>query len=510
MVWTGKAFANEAFTVQTQKVDIDALGHDWDNPTYEWAEDNKTVTATHVCKRNESHKESEDAEATGEITKPATCTEKGETTWTSKAFANEAFEVQTKKADIGALGHDWGEPVYTWAEDNRTVTATHVCKRDGEHTESEDADVTGEQTKAPTCAEKGETTYTSAAFANKAFTVQKKTEPDIDQLPHTEEVIPGQEPTYFATGLTEGVKCSVCGTVIIAQEVIEKLRLYAGEGLTCDLTEAGVLTISGKGAIEEDALTGTGSELIKKVIIEEGITAIGKNAFAGCTNLTEATIPESVTKIGEGAFAGCSQLIIHCYAGSMAETFAKTQDIGVSLLTKPVTKVTLNATKKTLTRTGKALKPTLTLKATVLPTDATDTAVTWKSSNPKIATVDKNGKVTALKAGSVTITCEAHDGSGKKATCTITVVDTKVKSIKLSKSKASVKAGKTLTLTVKFTPVSPVNQQVTWKSSNKKIATVNTSGKVTVNKKAQKGATVTITCTSKDGRKTASCKITVK
>ena len=55
------------------------------------------------------------------------------------------------------------------------------------------------------------------------------------------------------------------------------------------------------------------------------------------------------------------------------------------------------------------------------PASATNKAVAWKSSNTKIATVSSTGKVTAKSAGTVTITCTAKDGSGKKATCKITV-----------------------------------------------------------------------------------------
>ena len=82
----------------------------------------------------------------------------------------------------------------------------------------------------------------------------------------------------------------------------------------------------------------------------------------------------------------------------------------------PVTKVKLNKTKSTMT-VGKKQ----TLKATVTPKKASSKAVVWKSSNKKVATVTSKGVVKAKKAGTVTITATAKDGSGKKASCKVTV-----------------------------------------------------------------------------------------
>ena len=63
--------------------------------------------------------------------------EKGETTYTSAAFENTAFEVQTKTEEIAidSNAHSWGEITYTWADDNSTVTATRVCNTDSSHVE---------------------------------------------------------------------------------------------------------------------------------------------------------------------------------------------------------------------------------------------------------------------------------------------------------------------------------------------------------------------------------------
>ena len=97
--------------------------------------------------------------------------------------------------------------------------------------------------------------------------------------------------------------------------------------------------------------------------------------------------------------------------------------IHVAAKTITPTKVSLNKTKATIYK-GK----TLQLKATVSPSDATNKAVTWKSSNTKVATVSSTGKVTAKAAGTATITCTTKSGS-KKATAKITVKLTKEQGI---------------------------------------------------------------------------------
>ena len=76
---------------------IEAGEHEWNEPSYVWAEDNSTVTATRVCKNNEAHVETETAETTSEVTTPASCEQPGETTYTA-TFENPAFETQTRAA----------------------------------------------------------------------------------------------------------------------------------------------------------------------------------------------------------------------------------------------------------------------------------------------------------------------------------------------------------------------------------------------------------------------------
>lgn len=170
---------------------------------------------------------------------------------------------------------------------------------------------------------------------------------------------------------------------------------------------------------------------------------------------------------------------------------------------RPVTGVKLNKTSLELYTTQ-----TATLKATVSPSNATVKTVKWKSSNTSIATVSSSGVVTAKKAGKVTITCTASDNSKKKATCSVTVTKkVNVNSIKLSATSASITKGYTKTLKATVSPSNASVPGVKWTSSNTKVATVSSKGKVT----AVSVGTATITCTSTDNSKIkATCKITVK
>ena len=74
---------------------VPAIGHKWNAPTFSWTTDNESVTATRVCKNDPKHKETETVKTTAKVTKPATYTAKGQTTYTAK-FSNEAFKTQAK------------------------------------------------------------------------------------------------------------------------------------------------------------------------------------------------------------------------------------------------------------------------------------------------------------------------------------------------------------------------------------------------------------------------------
>ena len=133
--------------------------------------------------------------------------------------------------------------------------------------------------------------------------------------------------------------------------------------------------------------------------------------------------------------------------------------------------------------------------------------VTWKSSNAKVASIDAGGKITCLKAGTVTITATAKDGSGEKASFKLTVVK---RMQDLTLEGGIIAGGKSLTLKPVITPADTTNKKLSWSvSENEAGIKISSSGKLTT--KAVKGrVTVTVTVKALDGSgKTATCKVTV-
>ena len=234
---------------------VDALGHKYGDVIYSWNENHTSLTATHVC--NECHhRESETVNATyEEISKP-TCGNMGLGRFTSESFANPAFGVQTYDIDIpklehtykdvvtkptceeqgytthtctecghsyvdhyvDALGHKYGDVIYSWNEDYTSLTATHVCN-ECHHRESETVSVIYSETKKPTCTSKGEGEYLSNAFTNPAFKSQKeKVELDMKAHEYGEwEIV--QEPTVDK----EGIRRRYCECGHYEEEIIDKL-----------------------------------------------------------------------------------------------------------------------------------------------------------------------------------------------------------------------------------------------------------------------------------------------
>ncbi len=161
------------------------------------------------------------------------------------------------------------------------------------------------------------------------------------------------------------------------------------------------------------------------------------------------------------------------------------------------TTITLSETKISMGAGEKNVKLTATVE------NLEDKTVTWKSSNTKVATV-KNGKITAKKkTGKATITATTADG--KTATCVVNVKKAP-KKIAVKAKKTKLKKGQTTQISVKnYTPKNAASYTLTYKTSNKKVATVSKTGVV----KAKKKGTAKITVTTYNKKK-ATIKITVK
>jgi uncharacterized protein YjdB len=147
---------------------------------------------------------------------------------------------------------------------------------------------------------------------------------------------------------------------------------------------------------------------------------------------------------------------------------------------------------------------TAQLTAHVYPTNASNKALSWSSSNKKVAKVDSNGLVTAVGGGSCVITAKAKDGSTKYADCVVTVIaKNPVKAINLNYGNFSMLIHDTVQLIATISPSDATYSSVTWKSDNPAVATVSDKGLVTTKAEGQANITVTAGGVSKTIRITA-------
>ena len=147
------------------------------------------------------------------------------------------------------------------------------------------------------------------------------------------------------------------------------------------------------------------------------------------------------------------------------------------------------------------------MTASISPSNATNQTLAWSSSNTSVATVSASGLITAISAGTATITATSQDGTNISSSCTVTVLaPVLITGISINPSTASILIGSTQQLTAAITPTNATNQSLAWSSSNTSVATVNSTGLVT----AISSGTATITAAGQDGSKIASsCAITV-
>lgn len=198
--------------------------------------------------------------------------------------------------------------------------------------------------------------------------------------------------------------------------------------------------------------------------------ATNRNVTWSSNNTSVAT----VTSYGLVTARSAGSATIICQAADGSGHYASCR-VTVKQSVVNVTSVSLDCSSETL-KEGE----TVQLNASVYPTNATNRNVTWSSSNTSVATVTSNGLVTAKSAGTATITCRAADGSGKSATCVVTVEAEQLPTdITLDHTTAILEEGETLQLTAEIRPVEASGQAVVWMSDDTAVATVSADGLVT-------------------------------
>lgn len=241
--------------------------------------------------------------------------------------------------------------------------------------------------------------------------------------------------------------------------------------------------------------------------IKANVTVTGKKDSKKVTYKSSNPAVVSVTGSGK---------IICKKAGTATITVASRQTPAKKATLK--IKVVQRATKLTAQTEGYTIKKNLTvtkgksIKVTITASpEKASNKVTWKSSNNKIAKVDKKGKISAKKTGTATITATAKDGSKKKVSFKVKVVTGKVKSIAVDKSEVALVVGGTkaeaetsVKATVK-TSGKNASKYLGWETSNKKVATVKNGNIQAV---APGTATITVKATDGSGKK-AVVKVTV-
>ena len=201
---------------------VDALGHDWGDATYTWADDHSKCKAERTCKRDGcTGKESEEVNSISSVKEP-TCTDAGEITYTAE-FTNTAFAKQTEVVPgEDALGHDWGE----WKEATPSTCIkqgqmVRECKRNPEHKEYKDADLAAhslEKTdaKEATCTEDGNKEFWYCPVCKQFFSDEKglnaiaEKDTVIPATGHKLEKAEAKEATCTEDGSIEYWTCSVC------------------------------------------------------------------------------------------------------------------------------------------------------------------------------------------------------------------------------------------------------------------------------------------------------------
>ena len=360
-----------------------------------WCKDcGKKILSGQTIAKTENH--SWDA---GKVTTKATCTEEGEKTFTCSicgdkktekvsATGHQHTEIRNKKE---ATCKEEGYSGDTWCKDcgKKILSGQAIAKTENHSWDS------GKITKEPTCKEEGEKTFTCSICGN------TKTE-KVSTTDHQHMEIRNQKnPTCKEAGYSGDTYCADCGVKISSGKTIAKTKNHNWDG--------GVITT-------EPTCTERGEKTFTCTIC--GNTNTKKVNATGHSYGAYKVVKEPTNKRKGLKAKTCSVCGKIVYEAIPKTNFSPTDSSETNPDQNPQTnqkttrKIKLNRRKLTLKK-GKSFR----LKVTLTPADSQD-KITYKTSNKKIATVSKTGKIKAKKKGKVKITVISGK---KKAVCTVKV-----------------------------------------------------------------------------------------
>lgn len=400
-----------------------------------------------------------------------------------------------KDAEESAQEHNYGEPTFQWNETDGKIDACQlvfVCSACGEkHTEDAELSISSVIQEA-SCTEDGEATYTAVCtFQGNTYSQEANGVVAKTGHSYSKPQFEWNEENY--TACKAYVTCKTCGKI---------------KNLDCDVTSKTTLADYGKegtivytasctyeGKTYKETKKETIDALTVKTSFEESsyqVYATGSlqlNIISNDSNEKIVSMKSSNTKVlktsKNGTVTGVS-------AGKAKVTATTTSGLKIKTTVKVKTpKVTLTASSVPL-----QLKKT-TSEIKVKSKLETDSVKSWSSSNKAIVTVTAQGKITAKKVGTATVTVLMK--SGAKASCKIKVQKEAVKltSISTNKTKVTMKltgSKKNFQITAAKNPITTTNK-ITYSSSNKKVVTVSPTGKLTAKKAGS--ATITLKCEGK-------------
>lgn len=303
-------------------------------------------------------------------------------------------------------------------------------------------------------------------------------------------------------GKSVGITVSAPAKSILNLDVLDEKSESATIDLSsCSTTEPNHIrmryTTTNNNALKTMEISGVATETIGTKNSKNGITVWGLSEFTVNANINGQTL----TKHFSGLDDEKKQLITvqDTETGAQINSETLTEEVNVN-------GIAISQPNIRFVKAGE----TYQLSAKVLPIEATNKSISWTSSNPNVATVTDSGLVTAVSNGVTTITAKTQDG-GYTATCEVTVEipeapNIPVTNVNLNTQRITLsQVGSSYQLKAEVTPTNATNQTVVWASSNPDIAMVNNNGLVTA---VSEGST-TITATTQDGQKVATCFVTV-